>query len=146
MEALAAALNNVALVEQQPYSHRLQSRHHANRVVIAEHAVDLALEAGNHARHSGERCVIRTPGLASVVTRQNTKVVAYLSEEIDHALHCGFAHLDMKVAELKDGEAIEGRRQMGQRDTVVLHLDLCRIVESPPVEAHCHEPHADQEV
>src|SRR6478672_1631143 len=69
MEALAAALNNVALVEQQPYSHRLQSRHHANRVVIAEHTVDLALEAGNHARHSGERCVIRTPGLASVVTR-----------------------------------------------------------------------------
>ena len=62
MKALAAALNNVALVEQHPYSHRLQSRHHANRVVIAEHAVDWALEAGTYARHSGERCVVRTAG------------------------------------------------------------------------------------
>ena len=62
IEALAAALNNVALVEQHPYSHRLQSRHHANRVVIAEHAVDWALEAGTYARHSGERCVVRTAG------------------------------------------------------------------------------------
>src|SRR4249919_1653856 len=69
VEAFAAALNNGALVKQHPYSHRLQSRHHANRVVIAEYAVDWTLEGGAYARHSGERCVIRTAGPAPVVTR-----------------------------------------------------------------------------
>src|SRR6478672_465491 len=69
IKALAAALNDVALVEQHPYSHRLQSGHHANSVVIAEHAVDWALEAGTYARHSGERCVVWTAGPAPVVTR-----------------------------------------------------------------------------
>src|SRR5512132_809487 len=69
MEALVAAHNNVALVKQHPYAHRLQSRHHANRVVIAEHAVDWALEAGTYARHSGERSVVRTADSAPVVTR-----------------------------------------------------------------------------
>src|SRR6478672_13501356 len=68
MEALAAALNNVALVEQHPYPHRLQPRHHANRVVIAEHAIDWALDACTYARHSSERSVVWTVGSAPVVT------------------------------------------------------------------------------
>src|SRR6478736_3761668 len=69
IEALAAALNNGALVEQHPYSHRLQSRHYVNRVVIAEHAVDRAFEGITHARHSGKRCVVRTAGPAPEITR-----------------------------------------------------------------------------
>src|SRR6476619_3960348 len=46
IKALATSLNSVTLVEQHPYSHRLQARHHANCVVIAKHGVDWALEAG----------------------------------------------------------------------------------------------------
>ena len=69
MEALTAALNDVALVEQHPYPHRLQPRHHANRVVIAEHAVDWAPDTCTHARHFSERSVVWTVGSAPVVTR-----------------------------------------------------------------------------
>ena len=64
IKALATSLNSVTLVEQQPYSHRLQARHHANCVVIAKHGVDWALEAGTNTRQSGERRVVRTAGRA----------------------------------------------------------------------------------
>jgi hypothetical protein len=50
MEALPPALNNLALIEQHLYPHRLQSRHHANRIVIAEYAVDWGFKAGTYVR------------------------------------------------------------------------------------------------
>ena len=52
----------------------------------------------------------------------------------------------MEVAELKDGEAVEGRGQTGQRNRVVPYLDLCRITEAPPIKARCHEDGADQDM
>src|SRR5262245_18121397 len=112
MKALPPAFNNLVLIEQHLYPHRLQSRHHANRVVIAKYAVDWCYKAGNYARDPGERCVVRTAGFASVVPRENAEVIACLPGELDHALHCGFAHLDVKVAELSDGKSIEGLRQV----------------------------------
>src|SRR6476660_9280982 len=69
IKVLAAALNNFALVEQHPYSHGLQSRHHANCVVIPEHAVNWALEGDTTARHYHQCCVVRTAGLAPEVPR-----------------------------------------------------------------------------
>jgi hypothetical protein len=68
-----------------------------------------------------------------------------LTEEIDHALHCGFAHLDMKVAELSDGESVEGLRQVRRLNAIVPYVDLCRIANASPIEARRHEDGADQD-
>ena len=59
-------------------------------------------------------------------------VVMCLSEEIYHALHCGFAHLDMKVAELNDGESVEGLRQVRRPNAIVPYVDLCRVDNTSP--------------
>ena len=68
-----------------------------------------------------------------------------LSEEFDHALHCGFAHLDMKVTELNDGEPVEGVRQVRRLNAIVPYGNLCRIANASPIEACRHEDGADQD-
>ena len=40
MNVRVAALNHHALVEQHVDAHSLQSWHHADRVVVAQHAID----------------------------------------------------------------------------------------------------------
>ena len=98
----------LALVEENLYAHVLQSGDEADRVVIAEHAVDRSVERGANFRHSGKRGLIGAIGLAAVVAGEHAKVVVDPLEKRDHPLHRGFAHIDMEVAELKDGEAVEG--------------------------------------
>ena len=49
-----------------------------------------------------------------------------------------FAHLDMKVAELNDGESVEGLRQAGRLNAIVPYVDLCRVANASPIEARRH--------
>jgi hypothetical protein len=114
--------------------------------MVAEHGVDWAFEARTYARHPGERCVVWTTRSASVVTRQNANVIACLSDELDRAFHCGFAHLDMKVAEVSDGESVEGAWQVWRLNPIVPYVNLCRIANASMIEARHHKDGADYEM
>jgi len=50
----------------------------------------------------------------------------------------------MKVTELKDGEPVEGIRQVRRLNAIVPYVDLCRIANASPIEARRHEACADQ--
>ena len=51
----------------------------------------------------------------------------------------------MKVTELKDGEPVEGLRQVRRLNAIVPYVDLCRIANASPIEARRHEDGADQD-
>jgi hypothetical protein len=54
--------------------------------------------------------------------------------EFAHALHCGFAHLDVKVAELSDGESIKGLGQIWRLNPIVPYINLGRIANATTIE------------
>ena len=76
--------------------------------------------------------------------RDHAKVVVEPIEESDHPLHRELAHIDMKVAQLQDGEAIEGFGQMGRCDAIVPDLDLCRVAGAAPIKTRSHQRGAHQ--
>jgi len=96
-------------------------------IVIAEHAEDGSFKALMEARHAGKRVRIGSKFLRPVVSGQHADVVADVAHEFGHASHRRFAHLHMEIADLQNGEAVEGRRQVRRSDAVVPQLDLRRI-------------------
>jgi hypothetical protein len=101
---------------QHPYAHRLQSRHHTNRVVISERAGNRTLECVAQARHSRECRVVPSARTGPVIACQNANVVACLTDELGHSI----ARLDMKVTELENGVTVKG---LGRSGDLML---LCR--------------------
>jgi hypothetical protein len=67
----------------------------------------------------------------------------YLTEEIDHAFHCDFVHLNMKVTEMNDFESIECFWQERRHDVIVPQCNLCGIANASPIEARGPEHGAD---
>jgi hypothetical protein len=50
----------------------------------------------------------------------------------------------MKVADLQDGEAVEGSGQVWRDDAIVLELDFRRIAQATPIKSGEHQDAADQ--
>ena len=120
----APALDRLPLVEQHPDAHLFQCRHHANRVVIAEHAVDRSFEFLAKARDAGERIGVRPERLRPIIAGKHADIVIGAARELGHARHCRFAQLHMKVADVQDGEAVKSRGQVFGDDAVVPQFDL----------------------
>jgi hypothetical protein len=133
-----AALDPLPLVEKHPDAHLFQRRHHANRVVIAEHAVDRPFEALAEARDAAERIGVRSKSQRPVIAGKDADIVTRATREFGHAPHCRFAQLHMKVADLQDGEAVEGSGQVGRDDAIVLELDFRRIAQATPIKSGEH--------
>ena len=67
MNGCAAALDLHLLVEQHPDAHLLERWHHADRVVIAEHAIDRAVEVLAETADAGDRLGVRAECLSPVI-------------------------------------------------------------------------------
>ena len=52
----------------------------------------------------------------------------------------------MKVAELNDGESVEGLRQVWRLNAIVPYVDLCRVANASPIEARHHKEGADHDM
>ena len=107
VKARAAAFDGLRFVEQHSDAHLFQRRYHANRVVIAENAVDRTLEVPAQAFNAGERIGIGSECLRPIVAGKHADIVADAPHQLGYARHCRFAHLHMKIADLQDDEAVE---------------------------------------
>ena len=125
MQLLTAPFQRLGLVEQHPHAHLLQLGHHADRVMVAEHAVTPGpTDLARTERDPGKRIGEGPEGLAPIVARHDADVVAQVRQQLGHALHGLAAHVGMQVAELQDGEAVEGVGRRGE--TTVLRRTCTR--------------------
>src|SRR4029079_14625073 len=113
MNGRAAPLDPLMFVEQHPDAHLLERRHHADRVVIAEYAIDGTVELLVERADAGTRVGIGSKGLCPVIAGENADIVALPAQQLGHAVSGSLAHLYMHVADMEDGEAVEARGQGG---------------------------------
>lgn len=129
-----------------PDAHVLQRGEHANRIVIAEDAVEGTLQRGAQASHAVDGGVVRPPGLRSVVASQKTDVVGKVRNEPRYFRHGLSAVLHMEVADLKHGEAVEGFRHVRRSDDIVSENDLGGVAPPAPIEPAGHQDRANDRV
>jgi len=79
---LVLALDLHLLVEQHPDAHLLERRHHADRVVIAEHAIDRAGEVPPETADAGDRLGYLKANIAFALKRPDLReqLLPYLRE------------------------------------------------------------------
>src|SRR5258708_4161903 len=133
MNALVAANDRFALVEQHPYPHLLQSGNHADSVVIAQHTVNWPFEMRSHLRHCFESFIERAEGLAAVITSQDTDVVRYYIKKLYQAAHRTLTYVRVHVADVEDGEPIKKGRDVRPLDEVVAYLYTLCIPAAAPI-------------
>src|SRR5271157_3200871 len=119
MDALVAAHDRLAVVEQHPDPHLLQSGNHADRVVIAQHPINRPFEMRSDLRNSFESCIEWTESLAAVITGQNTEVVRNAVKKLYQAAHRTLTYVRMHVADVEDGESIKKDRNVRPLDEIV---------------------------
>ena len=107
-DALATPRDRFALVEQYTNSHCLETRDHANGVVIAQHPIHRFPEMGPQSFHALKRIIKRSECRASIVSRYHAYVIFQAGEELFQASHRACVHVDVGITDMEQGEAIEG--------------------------------------
>ena len=141
---LVAALDRHGLVEQNLDAHVFESWHHQNRIVIAEHCVNRALERSADLGHPSKCRLVGAVSLATIISGQHAQVVVEPIEERKDALHRRPAEIDVQIAQLEDGEAVERRRQSTERDAVMPELDASGVIDATPIKPGHQQTGADQ--
>src|SRR5215469_14182466 len=134
IDALVAAHDGLALVEQHPDPYLLQSWNHADRVMIAQYPVNRAFEMRSDLRHPFESCIEWTEGLAAVIPGQNTEVVRNAIQKLDQAAHRALTYVRMHVADVEDGESIKRAGNVRPVDEVVADLYTLCILGPAPIQ------------
>jgi len=75
MEALIAALEHFGFVEQHANAHLFQLGDHADRIMVAQHAVDRGDDMRTHPCHPRDGCTERPVGFPTIIAGQYAKVV-----------------------------------------------------------------------
>ena len=86
MNGRASALDLLLFIEQHLDSHLFERGHHADRVVIAEHAIDWTVEVFAEPPDTGDRLGVRTKGLAPIIAGEHADVVARRAQQLGHAV------------------------------------------------------------
>ena len=94
-------------IEQHSDPDLLQSRDHADRVMIAQNAVDWTLEVRAHPRQAVYRSLIRTVGLPAVVAGEDAQIVGNGRKQLNQAAHRPAVHVGMQIAEMENRKPIE---------------------------------------
>ncbi len=144
VQALAVAEQRLGLVDQHPDAHFFERRRHPDRIVVAEDRVDGCGDLRAQPSHALDRGFARPVGLAAVVSGQHTKIVTELRQQLAKPPHRRQADVDMQVADLEDGKAVEGSRQSGENDGVAPDLDPLGVSARPPVQPGQLEGAADE--
>src|SRR6516225_11817726 len=100
MDALIAAHDCLALVEQHPDPQLLQSGNHPDCVVITQHTINRPFKMQSNLRHFFESCLEWTEGLAAVITGQDTEIVGKTIKKLYQAAHCTLTNVRMHVADV----------------------------------------------
>ncbi len=126
-DLLAFARDRLGFVQQHSYPHVFERRNHADRVMIAEDAVNRPFEAGAHPGDAFQRGLESAISLAPIIAGQNANVIFEPADKRDETVHRRPAHVGVQIAQMKDGEALERLRQPGRGDGVAAQLDAPRV-------------------
>src|ERR1700733_3705871 len=139
-----AAPYGEAFVEQRANAKLLQVGNHGNRIMVAEHRVDVATQLFAQTRHAFEAGPAIAVGAPAIVTRQHTKVIVEVAHEFSGPAHGRAAYVRVQVTQVQNGEAIESTWQIWEADGVAPQLHLARVCPAPPIRPrhpkHSHDP------
>ena len=74
--------------------------------------------------HADQTDLERPEGSTAIVAGKDADVIIQRPHDAAEVLHGAFADIDVKVAELQDGKAVERRRQPGRCHAVVTDHDM----------------------
>ena len=97
---------------------RLQVGNHGNRIMVAEHGVDVATQLFAQTRHAFEAGHAIAVSASAVVARQHTKVIVEVEHEFSGPAHGGAAYVRVQVTQVQNGEAIESTWQIWEADSI----------------------------
>ena len=143
MNRRAMALDAHRFVEQHANAEILHARHHADGVVVAEHGVHLPLEMRAQLREAIERRLVGAAGAVAVVAGEHAQVVVQRAHALDQGVDKVRAHVEMQVAQVQQGVAVEGRRQAGEGDVVLHRADAQGVAPAAAVQPDQAETAAD---
>src|SRR5581483_8557627 len=134
VDRLIAASNDLTLVLQHADAHGFEAGEHPNRVVIAQHAEDRFPQVAHELCHALQGGVMRTEGLSTKIARQYAGVVLQSFNKLSEPQHAPLVHVDVGIADVKDGESIKQRWQSGTSDVVGPQHDVLGIPATTPVQ------------
>jgi hypothetical protein len=135
VDRFTVARNGLALVEQHPDSHFFESGNHANGIVVSQHAIDAAVEAGANPRQAFERGIEWPISRTAIVAGQDAHVIGHTGKKLSQSPHRAFAHLHMQIADMEQGQTVESARQCLHSDVIVPDLDLLRVPAAAPMQS-----------
>ena len=93
-------MNRHVLIQQHAYTHRLQTRYHANGIVIAQYAVHIPLEMATHLSHPVHRGFKRSEGIGPEIPRQDAEIVIHFTHHFYEDVRKIRSHIEVKVRHL----------------------------------------------
>ena len=128
-----AAPYGEAFVEQRANAKRFEVGNHGNRIMVAEHRVDVATQLLTQTRHGFEAGHAIAVGAPAIVARQHTKIIVEVEHEFSGPAHGGAAYVCVQVTQVQNGEAIESTWQIWEANGITLQLHLARVCPAPPI-------------
>lgn len=101
--------------------------------MIAEHGVDVASQRLPQSCDKLQGCDEIAVGAPAKIPGENAKVVLEIVRQLGGPLERALAQIRMQIAQMKDGETVEARRQGRQTDRVAFHDDLGGVRPAAPV-------------
>ncbi len=132
IDALAIPGKRFALIEQYPNSHFLETRDHANRIVIAQHPIHHFSEMGPQLLHALKRIIKWSKCRGSIVSRYHAYIVLEIWEKFFQTSHRAFVHINVEITDVEQGEVMEGMRQPLAANIIVPYLDTLGIPSTSP--------------
>jgi len=101
MDVLVTAFEGFGLVEQHADAHLLERGDHADRVVVAQHAVNRPSDMLAHPCHTRDGRVVRPEGFPAIVAGQHAKIIGQVRQQLDQPPDRAFAYVDVQVADME---------------------------------------------
>ena len=102
-------------------------------IVVAQHCIDVAVQRVAQARDTFEAGSAIAVGATAIVSRQYAEIIFEAMREFGGSAHCGDAQVCMEVAQMQDGEAVEGPGQICEPHDVAAQLHLARVRQAQPI-------------
>ena len=107
MNPLMTSPDRYGFIQQHLNTHLFKRRDHPNGVVIAQDTVNRTFQVrANHGK-AFDGFAKGTVCFCAIVTGQDTKVILETRENVDQSLHRLLIHVDVQIADMEDGEAVE---------------------------------------
>ena len=135
IEAGTLALQHHRLVEQESVAGRFQRRHELDEVVIAEDGVHRRLEVAHQLGGILQRQVVGAAAAGAEVAGDDAEIVGHILQAADDGARQFRVDVEMQVAQVKQGEAVECPGQRRQEDVVLHTLDVEAVPSRPRIEA-----------